>query len=73
MEALKSVARNFFAEVELEAADGTSLLAGVVDCCVYIHQSVERKSKAFYEEVRVAHNWTFLVRPGPFLAPSLHL
>lgn len=28
------------------------MLQGVVDCCVAIHQSVERKSKKYYDELR---------------------
>ena len=49
MEALRSVAFNFLSDVELES---DALIKGVVDCCVYIHQSVERKSKKFYDELR---------------------
>lgn len=30
----------------------SSMLQGVVDCCVAIHQSVERKSKKYYDELR---------------------
>ncbi len=61
-EALTSVARNFYADLELgSAADGSAAdgaakaderLAGVIDACVFIHQSVERKSKKYYEELR---------------------
>ncbi len=28
------------------------MLSGVVDCCVGVHQSVERQSKKFYDELR---------------------
>ncbi|GAX80571.1 hypothetical protein CEUSTIGMA_g8008.t1 [Chlamydomonas eustigma] len=52
MEALRSVAVNFFTDVELDNAANPNLLQGVVSCCVYIHQSVERKSKKYYDELR---------------------
>lgn len=59
-EALRSVAYNFYADVDLDsgaapAAAGTSgqgLLKGVIDSCVFIHQSVEQSSKRFFEELR---------------------
>jgi dynein heavy chain len=40
-----------------------SLLQGVVDSCVFIHQSVERMSLRFYEELR-RHNY---VTPTSYL------
>lgn len=49
MEALRSVAFSFLGDVELESE---ALVKGVVDCCVYIHQAVERKSKKYYDELR---------------------
>lgn len=52
MEALKSVARSVFADVELDTPEQPDLTSGVIDCCVYIHQSVEHKSKKFYDELR---------------------
>ncbi|KAG0617480.1 hypothetical protein M758_5G192300 [Ceratodon purpureus] len=48
-EALRSVARNFL------VASGMLTdkeVENIVTVCVYIHQSVERKSKEFYEELR---------------------
>jgi hypothetical protein len=54
-EALKSVANSFLADVELgdDVADGSgAMLRGVVDTCVFVHQSVERRSKKFYDELR---------------------
>lgn len=62
LEALSSVARNFCGELELgipagtqagaDGGDDASLLPGVVTCCVAIHQSVERMSKKYLEELR---------------------
>jgi len=61
LEALRSVARSFCADLELEQdADGTAptaantadMLEGVLAACVHIHQSVEAKSKRYYEELR---------------------
>lgn len=41
------------ADVELGSDDDAGeLLSGVVDCCVGIHQSVERASRKFYSELR---------------------
>ncbi len=58
-EALKSVAYSFFQDVELTsgpAADSATAqqdtVRGVVESCVYVHQSVEKKSKKFYDELR---------------------
>ena len=52
LEALQSVARNFYADVELDESNGGALLRGVVDACVFLHQSVERKSVGYYDELR---------------------
>eukprot|EP00898_Chlorokybus_atmophyticus_P004944 jgi/Chlat1/5450/Chrsp36S00417 len=56
-EALRSVARSFLADVELAPASSSSpasdsVASGVVEACVGMHQSVERASKAFYDELR---------------------
>ncbi|KAI5076359.1 hypothetical protein GOP47_0008424 [Adiantum capillus-veneris] len=48
-EALRSVATNFIAGTQLLE---NQLVSAVVEVCVYIHQSVERTSKEFYEEQR---------------------
>ncbi|WIA11828.1 hypothetical protein OEZ85_011917 [Tetradesmus obliquus] len=60
LEALTSVARSFFADLDLgqRAGSGTggdaggSLIDGVLAACVHIHQSVEAKSKQYYQELR---------------------
>ena len=52
MEALKSVATNKFSDLPLSTDSRPHLMQGVVDACVFIHQSVERKSKTFYDELR---------------------
>jgi dynein heavy chain len=54
LEALKSVARSFCADLELGDTDagGPKMLDGVLAACVHIHQSVEAKSKRYYEELR---------------------
>jgi dynein heavy chain len=57
LEALKSVARSFCADLELgpasdTEADGRKKLDGVLAACVHIHQSVEAKSKRYYDELR---------------------
>jgi hypothetical protein len=57
LEALRSVARSFCADLELgPTADGDAgdarMLEGVLAACVHIHQSVEAKSKRYYEELR---------------------
>lgn len=60
LEALKSVARSFCADLELApsstsggSAEGDdAMLEGVLAACVHIHQSVEAKSKRYYEELR---------------------
>jgi len=57
MEALRSVAVNFFTDVELDSANSPDLLQGVVSCCVFIHQSVERKSKKYFDELRRYKCW----------------
>jgi len=49
LEALNSVANTFLGDVELETED---LVRGVVDSCVFIHQSVERKSREFFDVLR---------------------
>ena len=49
LEALESVANTFLGDVPLESDD---LVKSVVDSCVFIHQSVERKSKEFYDVLR---------------------
>ncbi len=56
-EALKSVANSFLADVELgddvvAGSGGASMLHGVVETCVFVHQSVERRSKKFHDELR---------------------
>ena len=67
MEALKSVAHSFLADVEMEASgshgDHERLVQGVVESCVFIHQSVERRSKRFFDELR-RHNY---VTPTSYL------
>ncbi|GFH08631.1 uncharacterized protein HaLaN_03620, partial [Haematococcus lacustris] len=62
-EALKSVALSFFRDVEMESEAQPNLLAGVVETCVFIHQSVERRSKVYYDELR-RHNY---VTPTSYL------
>lgn len=60
MEALTSVARSFCADLELshagdsgqDQAGEAALLEGVLAACVHIHQSVEAKSRRYYEELR---------------------
>lgn len=59
VEALTCVARSFCADVELASdtsgegsASSEAVLEGVLAACVHIHQSVEVKSKRFYEELR---------------------
>ena len=49
LEALESVADTFLGDASLETPE---LLKGVVDTCVFIHQSVERKSTKFFDELR---------------------
>lgn len=57
-EALTSVARTFCADLELGGGGGGSdanteaLREGVLAVCVAIHQSVEAKSRLYYEELR---------------------
>ena len=43
------MANTFLGDASLETPE---LMKGVVDTCVYIHQSVERKSKQFFDELR---------------------
>ncbi|EFJ44216.1 dynein heavy chain 2 [Volvox carteri f. nagariensis] len=50
-EALKSVATSFYTDVDF-GDDSGRIMRGVVDCCVGMHQSVEKKSKKFYDELR---------------------
>lgn len=46
----RSVAHSFFSDaVQMASPEQTS---AIVDTCVFIHQSVERKSKDFFEELR---------------------
>jgi dynein heavy chain len=57
LEALRSVARSFCADLELgqnmhDDAGSAKMLEGVLAACVHIHQSVEAKSKRYYEELR---------------------
>jgi hypothetical protein len=57
LEALRSVARSSCADLELgPTADGDAgearMLEGVLAACVHIHQSVEAKSKRYYDELR---------------------
>ena len=69
-EALASVCKYFMTDVELDTDGTTDMLQGVVDSCVYIHQSVEHKSKQFPEELR-RHNYvtptSYLELLGTFL------
>ncbi|KAF5829736.1 dynein heavy chain and region D6 of dynein motor-domain-containing protein [Dunaliella salina] len=51
-EALRSVAFNFYSDVELNSEAHPQLLEGVVDSCVFVHQSVERWSRVFHEQLR---------------------
>eukprot|EP00741_Cyanophora_paradoxa_P002452 tig00000076_g2377.t1 len=53
-EALRSVAKNFLADVQLGSAH---VQQAMIDMCVYVHQSVERKSRQFLAELR-RHNYT---------------
>lgn len=57
LEALRSVARSFCADLELgqsvyDDAGSAKMLEGVLSACVHVHQSVEAKSKRYYEELR---------------------
>ena len=61
LEALESVANTFLGDASLETPE---LLKGVVDTCVYIHQSVERKSKQFFDELR-RFNYVCLLYTSP--------
>ena len=53
-EALSSVANSFLADVEMP--DGT--LPKMVETCVYVHQSVERTSRRFFDELRRTNHTT---------------
>jgi hypothetical protein len=64
LEALRSVARSFCADLELgqnmhDDAGSAKMLEGVLAACVHIHQSVEAKSKRYYEELRRCVQVTF--------------
>ncbi|XP_024377701.2 uncharacterized protein [Physcomitrium patens] len=48
-EALHSVAQNFLATIEMLTDNE---IKNIVGMCVFIHQSVERKSRDFYEELQ---------------------
>jgi len=53
MEALLSVANTFLGEIDLsEGGSGTDTVDGIVKSCVNIHQSVEKASVKFYDELR---------------------
>ena len=68
-EALASVCKYFMTDVELGEGEN-NLLEGVVNACVYIHQSVEHKSKKYLDELR-RHNYvtptSYLELLGTFL------
>ena len=51
LEALNSVANTFLAETA-KTFESPDLVASVVESCVFIHQSVERKSKEFFDTLR---------------------
>ena len=51
LEALNSVANTFLAETA-KTFESPDLVASVVESCVFIHQSVERKSKQFFDTLR---------------------
>ena len=65
MDALKDVAFNFFADIPLGESDESSgkMLKAVVSSCVHIHQSVEKQSIRFFDELR-RHNY---VTPTSYL------
>lgn len=64
-----SVAHSFFSDaVQMASAEQTS---AIVDTCVFIHQSVERKSKDFYEELRRCASASFVVSGGMLTLESL--
>jgi dynein heavy chain len=56
VEALTSVARSFCADLDLgqRSSSGTegSMIDGVLAACVHIQESVEAKSKQYYQELR---------------------
>ncbi|KAL0019092.1 hypothetical protein WJX77_000912 [Trebouxia sp. C0004] len=62
-EALTSVATSFFQEVPLNNERQPDLQTGVIACCSAIHQSVERNSVRYFEELR-RHNY---VTPASYL------
>jgi dynein heavy chain, axonemal len=51
-DALRSVASSFYADAELDTPQHPTLSQGIILACVGIHQSVERKSKKFFDELR---------------------
>lgn len=51
-EALLSVAKSFYNDTELNNDKYPSLLDGVVQCCMCIHQSVDMISQRYYDELR---------------------
>lgn len=69
-EALASVCKYFMTDVELDSDGSNKFLEGVVNSCVYIHQSVEHISKKYLEELR-RHNYvtptSYLELLGTFL------
>jgi len=52
MEALISVAHHFLADLETGDGDRDTVIDGIVKSCVNVHQSVEKASKRFYDELR---------------------
>ncbi|GLI62391.1 hypothetical protein VaNZ11_005010 [Volvox africanus] len=50
-EALRSVATSFYTDIDF-GDNSARIMRGVVGCCVGMHQSVEKKSKKFYDELR---------------------
>ncbi|CAG9466771.1 unnamed protein product [Pedinophyceae sp. YPF-701] len=51
-EALRSVALSFYKELPLNDEANPDLLNKIVEACVGVHQSVERHSKDFFEQLR---------------------
>lgn len=51
-EALMSVAKSFYSDIDLNNAKYPNLLDGVVQCSMYIHQSVDQISSRFLNELR---------------------
>ncbi|KAK3247674.1 hypothetical protein CYMTET_42830 [Cymbomonas tetramitiformis] len=52
MEALISVANTFFNDVDFGEGAGPEVADGVVKSCVFVHQSVEKMSVRFFDELR---------------------